>query len=105
MPKFKRPPLNWLDLGLPLGLGALTVLLIRVPSKFGIGLGMTFHLIAFGPPVLICLSFSKRPIRFVLGFVALVIAATSYSGAYQRILDTQRSFYGINRVANDDSGQ
>ncbi len=105
MPEVKRRPFHWLDVALPLALGALTILLIRIPSKFGIGLGMAFHLIAFGPPVLLCLSFSKRPIRFVLGFVALVVAATSYTGAYQHILSTQRSFYGINRVANDDSGQ
>jgi len=81
------------------------LLLIRVPGKLGFGLGTMHHLIAFGPPMLLCLSFSKRPIRFALGFAVLVVAATSYTGAYQHILSTQRSFYGINRVTNDESGQ
>lgn len=105
MPEVKRKRFHWLDVALPLALGALTILLIRIPRKFGIEPGLVFHLIAFGPPLLLCLSFSKRPYRFVLGFVVLVVAANSYTGAYQHILSTQRSFYGINRVANDDSGQ
>ena len=54
---------------------------------------------------MLCLSLRKRPIRFALGFAALLVAATNYTGAYQQILSTQRSFYGINRVVNDDTGQ
>ena len=105
MPEAKRDRFGWLDAVFPLALGVLTILLIRIPPRFGVGLGMVYHLIAFGPPVLFCLSFSKRPIRFFLGFVVLVAAASDHTGAYQKILSTQRSFYGINRVANDDSGQ
>jgi spermidine synthase/F0F1-type ATP synthase assembly protein I len=105
MPEKKRDHFRWLDAALPLALGAMTILLIRIPPKFGVGLGMVYHLIAFGPPIMLCLSFSKRPIRFVFGFTVMVLAASSYTGAYQKILTTQRSFYGINRVANDDSGQ
>ena len=105
IPPAKKKSFDWFDAALPLALGALMLLLIRVPGKLGLGLGTMHHLIVFGPPMLLCLSFSKRPIRFALGFAVFVAAATSYTGAYQHILSTQRSFYGIKRVANDDSGQ
>ncbi|MFZ0879952.1 MAG: fused MFS/spermidine synthase, partial [Candidatus Acidiferrales bacterium] len=105
IPAAKQPRFNWLDVALPFALGALAVILIRVPRKFGVEPGIIFHLIVFAPTMLVCLSFGKRPIRFVLGFAALLIAATGYTGAYQHILSTQRSFYGINRVANDDTGK
>jgi hypothetical protein len=105
VPAAKRPRFNWFDVALPVAIGALAILLIRVPRKFGLEPGTIFHLIVFGPTLVLCLSFRKRPIRFALGFAALLVAATSYTGAYQQILSTQRSFYGINRVVNDDTGQ
>jgi hypothetical protein len=105
LPPTKRPRFNWLDVALPFAIGALAMILVRVPRKLGVEPGVIFHLIVFGPTMVLCLSFGKRPIRFALGFAALLIAATSYTGAYQHILSTQRSFYGINRVANDDTGQ
>jgi len=96
---------NWLDVALPSAMGALVLILIFVPRKFGLERGMISNLIVFGPTVLLCFSFGKRPIRFALGFAALLIAGLGYSGAYQQdIISTQRSFYGINRVAIDDTG-
>jgi hypothetical protein len=96
---------KWVDVALPLAMGALEIILILVPRKFGIEPGVISNLIVFGPAVLLCFSFGKRPIRFALGFAALLIAGSGYSGAYQHnIISTQRSFYGINRVAIDDTG-
>jgi hypothetical protein len=105
LPAAKRPRFNWLDLALPAAIGALAMVLVRVLLKFGIGPGVPFHLMAFGPSLLLCLSFGKRPIRFALGFAALLIAGTIYTGAYRDILHTERSFYGIYRIANDEAGQ
>ena len=101
----KQPAFVWLDLVFAGGVGSLLIILLRVPPHFGISSGTAFHLLVFGPAVLLCYRFSRRPIRFALGFAALWIAATAYTGAYQRILSTQRSFYGINRIALDDSGR
>ena len=74
LPAAKRPRLNWLDVALPVAIGALAIVIVRVLFKVGVAPGVLFHLIAFGPPLLLCLSFSRRPIRFALGFVALLIA-------------------------------
>ena len=105
LPAGKRPRFSWLDVVLPIGIGALATVLVRVLVKFGMEPGVTFHLIAFGPSLLLCLSFGKRPIRFALGFTALLVAGTIYTGAYRDILHTERSFYGIYRIANDETGQ
>lgn len=105
VPAAERRRFNWLDVALPFATGALVIILVRVTRKFGVEPGAIFHLIVFGPTVVLCLSFGKRPIRFALGFAALCIAGTSYTGTYQNILQTQRSFYGIYRIANDETGQ
>jgi hypothetical protein len=105
LPAAKRPRFNWIDLALPIAIGALAVVLMRLLGKFGIEPGVPFHLIAFGPSVLLCLSTAKRPIRFALAFAALVTAGTFYTGVYRTLLHTERSFYGIYRIANDETGQ
>jgi hypothetical protein len=102
--KSKRPPFTWLDVALPFAIGALAVVLVRLLPRIGIKPGAMFNLVAFGPSLLLCFSFAKRPIRFALGFVALLIAGAIYTGAYGN-LSTQRSFYGIYRITNDETGQ
>ena len=105
LPAAKRPRFNWRDVALPAAVGALAIVIVRVLFKAGIAPGVLFHLIAFGPPVLLCLSFSRRPMRFALGFVALLMAGSIYTGVYRDLLRTERSFYGIYRIADDETGQ
>jgi hypothetical protein len=105
LPAAKRQKFIWIDAALPLAIGALVIVLVHVLEKFGFQPGMTLHLLAFGPSLLICLGFARRPLRFALGLAALVAAATFYTGVYQHILHTQRSFYGVYRIANDQTGQ
>jgi len=55
----------------------------------------------FAVPLLVCFSFSKRPLRFALGFGAILLASGLYSGRYGRVLLTDRSFFGVYRVSED----
>jgi hypothetical protein len=103
--KAKRPRFTWLDVAFPFVIGTLAIVLVRVMFRIGIEPGTTLHLVVFGPSLLLCFSFAKRPIRFALGFVALLIAGSIYRSTYGNVLLTQRSFYGIYRVANDETGQ
>ena len=105
LPAARQLGFNWLDATLPLATGVLALILSRVVPKLGIEPGTTFHLLAFAPSLLLCLSFSKRPIRFAIGVSTLLIVGIIYTGAYQDVLRTQRSFYGIYRIANDETGQ
>jgi hypothetical protein len=103
--KAKRPRFTWFDVAFPFMIGTLAIVLVRVMFRIGTKPGTTLHLVAFGPSLLLCFSFAKRPIRFALGFVALLIAGSIYTGVYGNVLLTQRSFYGIYRVENDKTGQ
>jgi len=103
--KAKRPRFTWLDVAFPFVIGTLAIVLARVMFRIGIEPGTRLHLVVFGPSLLLCFSFAKRPIRFALGFVALLIAGSVYRSTYGNVLLTQRSFYGIYRVANDETGQ
>jgi spermidine synthase len=105
LPPAKGRSFNWLDAALPFAIGVLVIVLVRMLHTFAIGPGIALHLLAFGPPVLLCLSFAKRPIRFALGLLALLVAGTFYTGSFQNVLYTQRSFYGIYRIANNETGE
>lgn len=105
LPAAKRQRFTWLDAALPFAIGVLVVALVLMLEKFGLEPGMRLDLFAFAPSLLLCLSFSKRPLRFALGVTALLTAGMFYTGVYQNVLHTQRSFYGIHRIASDETGQ
>jgi hypothetical protein len=88
-----------LDILLPLGLFILTVGLVAAvqngrtnPGNLGIGL-------MFGIPALLCFPFSRRPLRFGLGIAGVLAASMLYLGGQGQILYSERSFFGLNRVA------
>ena len=98
--KRKQPANKW-DFIFPISLGlALTAASIWLSSsRFGASPAM--NAVVFIGPVLLCLSFAGRPLRFALGFAALVLPGSLYSGAYGHVLLTERSFFGIYRVSED----
>jgi hypothetical protein len=97
--------LPWLDIALPLGLGALVVALILATRAAGIRPGPLNYGLIFGLPALLCFSFSRRPQRFALGIAALFAAGTLYISDQGQALHAERSFFGIHRVLLDPTGQ
>jgi spermidine synthase len=61
--------------------------------------------LVFGYSILWCFSFGKRPLRFALGLTALLLAGSTYTGPFGRILYTERSFFGVSRVTNENADQ
>jgi len=82
-----------------LGLGVGGIALWLRSTTFRASPVMNF--VVFAGPLLACFSFSRRPMRFALGFGALLLASGLYSGQYGRLLLTQRSFFGVYRVSED----
>jgi spermidine synthase len=82
-----------------LGLGVAIVALWLRSTTFRASPVMNF--VVFAGPLMVCFSFSRRPIRFALGFGALLLASGLYSGQYGKLLMTQRSFFGVYRVSED----
>lgn len=97
----RKEPINKLDFILPVALGmgvALVALWLRSTT---IRAGPLVSFVVFIGPLLICFSFSRRPLRFALGFGSLLLASGLYSGQYGRLLLTERSFFGVYRVSED----
>ena len=93
---------DWL---LPLALGLVMVAIIAVMAHFGLKPSRSLNILFFGYSMLWCMSFGKRPLRFAAGVTALVAASFLYTGPFGQILHTERSFFGVLRVANDQDGK
>lgn len=89
----------------PAALGLTVSGVIVGLSRAGITIGYTLTVLIFGDSMIWCLSFGRRPRRFALGTVALLIASSLYTGPLGRVLETDRSYFGVYRVTNDPSGR
>jgi hypothetical protein len=93
-----------LDWALPVLLG-LSMTLVISYLQVRVRPGMLLNGLVFGYSILGCLSFGKRPLRFALGLTAVLLAGSTFTGAFGRILHTERSFFGVSRVTNDHAGR
>ena len=88
-----------------MALGLSLAAAIVVVRRLGLKPGMLVNSLIFGYSVLWCLSFGKRRLRFALGLAALLLASSAYTGVFGHILHTERSFFGVSRVTNDNSNR
>jgi hypothetical protein len=95
----------WLDLGLPLAVGALVAGLILGTRAAGLPSGPLSYGLVFGLPALLCFGFSRRPVRFALSIAAIFAAGALYTSDQGLVLHAERSFFGIHRVLLDPSGR
>ena len=59
----------------------------------------------FGVPALVCFLFSRQPLRFAVGVGALFVAGSFFQREKGSVLYAERSFFGVNRVMLDPTGQ
>ena len=62
------------------------------------------RMMMFGPPVLACLAFIRRPLRFSLALGAVLVASSLYVAGKGTFILTERTFFGVNRVMLFPSG-
>ena len=98
------PRARKLDYLLPVALGVCVAVLILALEAEGLKPGLTMNVMIFGISAVWCLSFGKRPRRFALGLAALMLASGVYTGHFGHVLSTERSFFGVYRIANDAKG-
>jgi hypothetical protein len=94
-----------LDLLFPVILGLYLLGVISILQAVGPQPGRAMNILIFGFSLEWCLSFGRRPIRFAAGLAAVVLASTTYTGLYGHILHTERNFFGVKRVTDDDQTQ
>ena len=97
------PRARKLDYLLPVALGVCVATLILALEAEGLKPGLTMNVMVFGFSAVGCLSFGKRPLRFALGLAALMLASGVYTGHFGHVLSTERSFFGVYRVAENDT--
>lgn len=101
----EAPRARQLDYLFPLALWVAVAVAIRFLQAHGVPPGREFNILVFAPAAICCLRFATRPRRFGLGVAALVLASRFYGGPYGHIIHTERSFYGVYRVADDPQGE
>jgi hypothetical protein len=87
-----------LDVVLPVVLGLVTAGFILYLLAAQLGNARLTQALIFGVPPLLCLSFSRRPLRFTLGIVSILVATTLAFHPGIPALHVARSFFGILRV-------
>ena len=87
-----------LDLGLPVALLFFIAAVLILLKLQDLPLDPALLLVIFGLPALICLGFTRRPLRFGLGIAAIVLASAMYLGGGGRLMYAGRSFFGVYRV-------
>ncbi|PYS89518.1 MAG: hypothetical protein DMF64_17580 [Acidobacteria bacterium] len=98
-PKLQRA--RALDLILPVGIGALTILLALVADRYVRDYVQTLAL-AIGVPLIVSYQFRRRPLRFALALAAVMLATGLHTQLNTRTLYHARNFFGVLRVTRDD---
>ncbi len=97
----------WLDLGLPLTMAAciagLVYILQMQAFSFGKRIMAIEVLVIPGLAAVFCYSFRFRPVRFGLGFGAIILTSTlaTHQGSY--VLHSERSFFGVLQVKREST--
>jgi hypothetical protein len=100
---------RWLDLGLPLAfflIVSLPKLGMGVMGQIGSSSGFLLIVITFISCLMgiLLYSFRQRPIRFGLGMGAVVLVSFLWTGGQDRVLYSERNFFGILKVLRDSTG-
>jgi hypothetical protein len=90
--------MDWL---LPLLLCVAMMIVIDLGKTMLFLPGSNLQLMIFGITGIICLSFAYRPVRFGMGFIALLLIAAMFPPRYGQDLFRDRSFFGAYRATYD----
>ena len=93
---------SWTDLGVASLIGAAcagAIVWLPLPP------GPAHTSLVFGVPALLAYACIRRPQRFALGVVAILLAATLHPGVQGEPVHRARSFFAVHRVTSDAAGQ
>jgi hypothetical protein len=96
------PPREWkLDILWPLILAVITCALMLLIQRTELPAGRLRTALVFGLPLIVCYTFSGRPLRFGLGIAGLLLCNSQSPGIHGKSTDRVRSFYGVHRIARN----
>ena len=107
----RRPPriapgpyARWLDVALPLVLGAMVAVTVVLIEHAEADAQHFAKLFVFGLAAGVAVNVVRRPLRFGLSLAAIVLAFTLASSPDDRELHRERSFFGVYRVTEAEGG-
>lgn len=89
----------------PVLFGGVTIALVLLVERTPYRTNPVVTGLLFGVPALVCFLFSRHPLRFALGVGALFIAGSFFQREKGSVLYAERSFFGVNRVMLDPTGE
>ena len=97
-----QPERTWRwDVKIALLAGLIAAGLIEAFQTFADIPARLAHVIIFGSAGVICLRLARQPRRFGFGLAAIMVASSSYTGPYGKVLYNERSFFGVYRILSD----
>jgi SAM-dependent methyltransferase len=93
------------DFWLPAVVGVASYAALTLLGNEATGLGRFAVPIGLGLPIFCCYLFSPRPVRFGLSLGAVLLASALQPDPMGRLVDVERSFFGVHRVAVDTGNQ
>lgn len=90
---------------IPVIFGVVTTALVLLVERTPYRTNPVVTGLLFGVPALVCFLFSRHPLRFALGVGALFVAGSFFQREKGSVLYAERSFFGVNRVMLDPTGQ
>jgi hypothetical protein len=96
------PPRQWRsDILWPVILVLITCALMLLIQRTEIPAGRIRTALIFGLPLIVCYTFSRRPLRFGLGIAGLLLCNNQTPGIHGKSTDRVRSFYGVHRITRN----
>jgi len=93
---------RWMNGLLPASILLLTLMLALMVNQVALG-SRVGPLVAFALPMCLIYAFRKQPLRFALCLGAIMLAAAFVPVAGKRILHSERNFFGVLRVEENES--
>jgi SAM-dependent methyltransferase len=96
---------RFLDFTLPLLVGLFAANLLEVlrgGTTWPLSVTMT---VMYGVPIAFCVLFIRRPLRFGLALMGVLVACALVPGYMDRTLMVERNFFGIHRISMDPTGR
>ena len=90
--------INSWDVILPVSLGVGVAGVAFWISSRALSANPLIGFLVLAGPLVVCYTFSSRPLRFALGLGAVLLASGIYSSQSNRTLLSKRSFFGVYRV-------
>src|SRR4030095_14289485 len=70
-------------------------------QRMGLPLGRWRGGLVFGIPLIVCYTFSGRPVRFGFGIAGLLFSSNFTPSVHGKSTERVRSFYGMHRIMRD----